>query len=173
MGWMGRTRFCKLVPVRSRASITLLGILLFMAAFSEPCAAAPGTRDFAGNLRFVKDDRQHPPEARYDGLKEGKGRKKKANRDAEARRDHAEVEAKRLLDCGLELLGLEAAELERLPRADERKLALAALIRSRTTGSNGWPAAALRMGHPSRVTTSLRMPKTHTLRCKLEAALAS
>jgi len=111
--------------------------------------------------------------ARVLRMLEGKGMAKKANRDAEVRRDHAEVEARRLLDCGLELLGLEAVELERLPRGDERKLALAAVIRSRIAVSSGWPAAALRMGHPSRVTTSLRMPKTHALRRKLEAALAS
>jgi len=104
---------------------------------------------------------------------EGEGKTKKSNRDAGVRRGHAEVAAKRLLDSGLELLGLEAAELERLPRGDERNLAFAALIRNRAKVSNKWTAAASRMGHPSRVTTILKMANTHALRRKFEAVLAN
>ncbi len=92
-------------------------------------------------------------------------------RDASVRRDHGEVEAKRLLARGLEAMGLGGEDLEKLPRGDERKAALAAELRTRTVASNGWAAAALAMGHPSRVTHCLKMPESHPLRRRLQAAL--
>jgi putative transposase len=91
-------------------------------------------------------------------------------RDASVGRDYAESDARRLLARGLTVLGLTADGLEGLPRGDERKAALAAVLRSRTTVSNAWTAQALSMGHPSRVTHSVREFRNHPLRKKLEAA---
>jgi putative transposase len=94
-----------------------------------------------------------------------------ASRDSAVVRDHGEAEAKRLLDAGLKTLGLGTAELDALARGDDRKAALAVLIRNRTTVSSAWLAKALCMGHPSRITHSMKMPHNHPLRRKLEATL--
>ena len=59
-----------------------------------------------------------------------------------------------------------------LPKGDERKAVLAALVRSRTTVSNAWTAEALSMGHPSRVTNCIRALKNRRFTKKLEAAFA-
>jgi hypothetical protein len=48
-------------------------------------------------------------------------------------------------------LGLTKAELATLKKGDERKLALAAVIRQRTTVPNVWIARELQLGHVSRV----------------------
>ena len=69
-------------------------------------------------------------------------------------------------------LTLRCADLASLPRGDDRKAALAAVLRSRTTVSNAWTAQALFMGHPSRVTHCMKMAQNHPLRKKLEASLA-
>jgi putative transposase len=95
---------------------------------------------------------------------------RRSRRDADVVRDHGESEARRLLARGLEVLRITTEDLASLPRGDERKAALAALLRSRTTVSNAWTAQALSMGHPSRVTNCLRLLRNHPLRKKLEAA---
>ena len=97
----------------------------------------------------------------------GSGRRRQ---DAAVRRDHGEAAAKRLLALGLEALGLRADELRQLPKGDERKAALAAALRTRTTVSNAWTAKLLSMGHESRVTHCLKMPANHPVRRKLETA---
>ena len=91
--------------------------------------------------------------------------------DAAVLRDHGEAEARRLLARGLEVVGLTANDLAALPRGDERKAALAAMLRSRTTVSNAWTAQSLFMGHPSRVTHCVKTARNQPLRKKLEAAL--
>jgi hypothetical protein len=93
-------------------------------------------------------------------------------KDSAVRRDQGEAAAKRLLACGLEALGLAPADLRRPPKGDERKAALAAVPRARTTVSNIRIAEALSMGHASRVTQCLKMPAYHPARRKLETALA-
>jgi hypothetical protein len=94
------------------------------------------------------------------------------HRDAVVVHDHTEGEARRLLNGGLKALGLRAQDLELLACGVERKAALAALIRGRTTVSNAWTAEALRMGHPSRVTHCLKMPKNDALMKNLTKRLA-
>jgi putative transposase len=95
---------------------------------------------------------------------------RRSPRDAVVDRDHGEDEARRLLARGLEVLSLTPEDLASMPRGDERKAALAALLRKRTTVSNAWTAQALSMGHPSRVTNCLRLLRHHPLSRKLEAA---
>ena len=87
------------------------------------------------------------------GLLEGAGEKLRAGReiDAPVRRSHGEEEGRRLLKAGLEAFGLSAQELAGLKKGDERKMALAAAIRSRTTVPNAWIARELHLGHVSRV----------------------
>jgi len=102
----------------------------------------------------------------------GGGATRRSRRDAAVERDHAEGDARQLLAQGMEVLGLTATDLASLPKGDERKAALAALLRSRTTVSNAWTAEALSMGHPSRVTNCTRTLKDHRLTKKLEAACA-
>jgi hypothetical protein len=71
--------------------------------------------------------------------------------DGAVRRSHGEAEARRLLEAGLQWLGLTVRELEGLPRGDARKLALARVIRERTAVPNAWIARELSLGHVSRV----------------------
>jgi len=60
-------------------------------------------------------------------------------------RAHGEIEAGRLLEEGLKLAGLREEELEGLPGSDPRKVALAALIWSRTTVDMKWIGHRLKM----------------------------
>ena len=99
------------------------------------------------------------------------GARRGSRPDAAVLRDHGDAEARRLLARGLEVVGLRPEDLATLPRGDERKAALAAVLRSRTMVSNAWTAHALFMGHPSRVTHCVKLPKNHPLRKKLEASL--
>ncbi len=48
-------------------------------------------------------------------------------------------------------LGLEVGELAAMKRSDARKLAVARLIRTRTSVSNAWIARALCLGHASSI----------------------
>ncbi len=60
-------------------------------------------------------------------------------------RAHGEQEALRLLAQGMEAAGLDAVELRRLKGSDPRKVAIARVIRQRTTVSLGWIADHLSM----------------------------
>lgn len=71
--------------------------------------------------------------------------------DAPVRPEHGEDEARRILDQGMRRLGLTVAELATLKKCDARKLALATVIRQRTTVPNAWLARELHLGHVSRV----------------------
>lgn len=71
--------------------------------------------------------------------------------DGAVRRSHGEGEAERLLTLALAHFSLGRQELPKLKRGDERKAAIARLIRSRTTVSNQWIARALALGHVSTV----------------------
>jgi REP element-mobilizing transposase RayT len=72
--------------------------------------------------------------------------------DASIRRSHGEDEAARLLRRGMEHFGLKEAELKAIKRNDARKLAIARLIRARTSVPNQWIARELSLGHVSSVT---------------------
>jgi putative transposase len=72
--------------------------------------------------------------------------------DASIKRFHGEEEACRLLRRGMEHFGLEETELKAIKRNDARKLAIARLIRTRTSVSNQWIARELSLGHVSSIT---------------------
>jgi REP element-mobilizing transposase RayT len=71
--------------------------------------------------------------------------------DASIKRSHGEEEAGRLLRRGMEHFGLEEMELKAIKRNDARKLAIAQLIRTRTSVSNQWIARELFLGHASSI----------------------
>ncbi|RYD82184.1 MAG: hypothetical protein EOP84_09810 [Verrucomicrobiaceae bacterium] len=104
--------------------------------------------------------------------------KRRSPRDARVRREHGEEEARRLVKAGLKYFGLPASELSALAselsafkKGDERKLAIAAMIRRRTSMANAWLTATSELGHVSRVSQALRRAATQKLAVKLERAL--
>jgi hypothetical protein len=71
--------------------------------------------------------------------------------DGSVRRSHGEDEAQRILNVGLRTFEIAIDDLVRLPKGDQRKLILAALIRQRKSVPNAWIAQRLNLGHVSRV----------------------
>ena len=71
--------------------------------------------------------------------------------DGAVRQSHDLDEAERLLEAGLKEMALDRAALAELKRSDRRKVALARLIRSRTTVPNEWIARELSLGHVTSV----------------------
>jgi hypothetical protein len=69
--------------------------------------------------------------------------------DSAVRRSHGEGEARRLLQTAMAYFGISIEDLNKLKRNDPRKLAIAQLIRSRTTVPNKWIVATLGLGHVS------------------------
>jgi REP element-mobilizing transposase RayT len=72
--------------------------------------------------------------------------------DASVKRSHGEEEAGRVLRRGMEHFGLVETQLGSIKRNDARKVAIARLIRKRTSVSNGWIAQKLSLGHASSIT---------------------
>jgi hypothetical protein len=71
--------------------------------------------------------------------------------DGAIKRDHDASEAWRILSKAMVCFGIGEADLARLKRSDPRKLAIARVIRSRTSVSNQWIAQKLSFGHVSSV----------------------
>jgi REP-associated tyrosine transposase len=71
--------------------------------------------------------------------------------DSVVRRSHDEEEARRLLESAMTYLGIKPEELVGLKRNAPRKLAIAHLLRTRTSVPNKWIAARLALGHVSGV----------------------
>jgi REP element-mobilizing transposase RayT len=69
--------------------------------------------------------------------------------DAPVRRSHDDEEARRLIDAALRCFKLTKEDLPNLKRNDPRKLAMAGLIRRRTSVPNAWLARELSLGHAS------------------------
>ena len=71
---------------------------------------------------------------------------------------HGEGEAERMVVRGLEELGLanDAGELIQARKGDPRKIALASVVRDRTSVSNKWLAHRLAMGHSRSVSCLIR-----------------
>src|SRR5882724_133583 len=90
--------------------------------------------------------------------------------DASIKRSHGEEEARRLLRRGMEHFGLEETELRAIKRNDARKLAIARLIRTRTSVSNQWIARELALGHVSSISRYCSKKDGHT---KLEMELTA
>jgi len=74
----------------------------------------------------------------------------------------------------LKSLGLASTPqaLAKLPKSERRKVALASLLRERSSVSNGWIAARLVMGHPGSVSRMLGACKSNTEIASIKKALA-
>jgi len=96
------------------------------------------------------------------------------NQTGDALREHGEKEAERIVRRSLKSLGLTPTPkaLAKLPKGDRRKAALAALLRERTSVSNGWIAARLAMGHPGSVSRMLGACKSDAEIASIRSALA-
>ncbi len=75
-------------------------------------------------------------------IKKSRSRGYRGSRESRA---HGEQEALRLLAEGMKAAGLDAGDLRRLKGSDPRKVAIARVIRQRTTVSLGWMAQHLSM----------------------------
>ncbi len=89
-------------------------------------------------------------------------------------RDHGEKEGTRIVKAGLKILGLPAGKtaLSALPKSDERKVALACLLRETTSVSNQWIAARLFMGHPGSVSRMISSGRTNKNLAQMKLQLA-
>jgi len=74
----------------------------------------------------------------------------------EALRHHEEAGALRLLERGLDALGIRQTDLPAWPKNERRKAVLAWLIRKNTTMSSEWISRQLVMGHTCNVTNYIR-----------------
>ncbi len=75
------------------------------------------------------------------------------NRTGVALREHGEAEAERIVRRAVKILRLPttAEAMAKLPKSDDRKVVLAALLRDRTSVGNSWIAKRLSMGHSGSV----------------------
>ncbi len=80
--------------------------------------------------------------------------KKRESLMGAAVREHGEAEAVRLLDEGMEKLGLAAEQLESMPKLSPEKQVLAAWLASQTLVGTEWIAGVLWMGHRSNVSAA-------------------
>ena len=64
---------------------------------------------------------------------------------------HDEQAAEKLLNSGLSALGIARSDLEGMKKSDDRKKAIAWLIRKNTSVKNQWIARALQMGNVATV----------------------
>ena len=79
----------------------------------------------------------------------------------EAKRANGEAEAARLLTLGMKVLGVRAGVLERAPKNQRQKQALAWWLRQLTTVGRRWISQRLGMGEESGVTRAVRLVKTN------------
>ena len=89
-------------------------------------------------------------------LKKGSSR---ANVRSLERMAHGEKEAEKLLKEGLAAAGLEESELKELPANERRKVAIARVLWSRTTVSQGWIAERIKMKQAANVSLTLHRMK--------------
>lgn len=102
---------------------------------------------------------------------------KKGSHSAAPVKSHGEAEAERMVMRGLEETGLadEAGRLIRTRKGDPRKVALASVVKARTSVGNEWLAQRLEMGHNRSVSRLIRQgndnPEVRKLCTKLEKML--
>ena len=79
------------------------------------------------------------------------------NCTGEALREHGEAEAERIVRRAVKIVGLPgtADAMAKLPKSDGRKVAVAVLLRDRTSVGNSWIANRLAMGHSGSVSRML------------------
>jgi len=85
-----------------------------------------------------------------------KRKRHRSYRGSPESRAHGEHEARRLLDQGLKAAGLDALELGKLKGSDPRKVAIARVIRQRTTASMTWLGEHLSMRSATNVSQQIR-----------------
>jgi hypothetical protein len=85
-----------------------------------------------------------------------KKKRHRSYRAAPESRAHGEREAQRLLKKGLQAAALNPEDLGRLKGSDPRKVAIARVIRRRTTVSMSWLADHLSMRSPANVSQQIR-----------------
>jgi REP element-mobilizing transposase RayT len=87
-------------------------------------------------------------------LKAAVGGSQASSYAGQAKREHGQAQAQRLLTRGLRLLGLTRRQLERTPKGQVEKAVLAWWLRRQTTVGRGWVAERLwmgmRLGYPRR-----------------------
>ena len=81
-------------------------------------------------------------------------------------REHGEAEAVRLLDEGMEKLGLAAEQLESMPKLSPEKQVLAAWLAMQTLVGTEWIAGMLYMGHRSNVSAAKKWVRETKEGCK-------
>jgi REP element-mobilizing transposase RayT len=89
-------------------------------------------------------------------LKQAMGKGLASSYGGEAKREHGEGEAARLLARGMRLLGVKKEELARGPKNMAQKQVLAWWLGKRTTVGRGWMSRRLWMGEESGVTRAVR-----------------
>lgn len=89
--------------------------------------------------------------------------------DAALRRSHGEDQAMKIVQAGLRVCEMSGADLATLKKNDPRKVAIAAVVRRRTSVPNEWIARALHLGHVSRVSRCWN--QENELTSRLEATL--
>jgi hypothetical protein len=75
----------------------------------------------------------------------------RANEGSEIIKTHDEQAAEKLIVLGLNALGITAADLADQPKSSVTKIALARVIKEKTTVTNAWIAERLKMGASTRV----------------------
>ncbi len=87
------------------------------------------------------------------GLERAVGGRRRESHSGPARRAHDEGAAEKILQQGMKLLGIKAAEA--MPKSAREKVALAWWLRERTTVPLRWVSQRLAMGHYSRVSQAV------------------
>jgi hypothetical protein len=105
-------------------------------------------------------------------------RGRRGSYSGEAKREHGEAEADRLVRLGLPLVGLGESDLAVLPKGGIEKQVLAWWLCQHTVVGRRWVSERLNMGDESRVTQALRRtkaapePAVEALKERLESAYA-
>jgi len=89
-----------------------------------------------------------------DGVMDGKRRD---SFQGDAAKQHDENEAERLLSFGLKICSLTRSDLDVLKKGDDKKKAVAWLIRRNTSVKNEWISTRLRMGNVSNLSKYIKI----------------
>ena len=82
-------------------------------------------------------------------------KRKRKSYKGEALKTHDEGEAQRLLERGLECLGLDFEEIEAMRKSDVRKQSLAWLVKTNTVVDDEWVCQTLGMGDRSNISRAV------------------
>lgn len=105
---------------------------------------------------------------RLDGTLQGVTR---SSLNGEEMRLHDEAEAERMLQAGMECLGLDEGDLTGMPKGAEAKAVLAWHLRKHTTVGRKWVAQRLAMGDESRITKLVRAVELESRYAELKMKL--